>query len=90
VIEADEEDLLSRVDMLGELVTRFRDRGCKGDCGTEFDRLSAFLAEAFIRSFEEPCRRIGPGAGDFMASLRVLRVALIISVANIDLSFGDN
>jgi hypothetical protein len=90
VIEAEEEDLLSRVDMLGELDTRFRDRGCNGDCGNEVERLTAFLAEALTRSFEDPCRRIELGAGDFMASLRVLRVALMISVARIDLSFGDN
>jgi hypothetical protein len=90
VIEADEEDLLSRGDKLGELDTRFRDRGCNGDCGNEFDRRSAFLAEAFSRSFEEPCCRTGPGTGVFMTSLRAFRVVLIISVANIDLCFGDN
>lgn len=88
-MEAEEEDLLSRVDMLGELDIRFRDRGCNGDGGNEFDRRSAFLAEALIRSFEDPCLRIGLAAGALMASLRVLRVELIISVANIDLSLGD-
>jgi len=90
VIEADEEDLLSREDKLGELDTRFRDRGCNGDCGNEFDRRSAFLADALTRSFEGSCRRTGLGAGTLIASLRTFRVVLIISVANIDLSFGDN
>jgi hypothetical protein len=27
----EEDDLISRVDMLGELETLFRDRGCNGD-----------------------------------------------------------
>jgi hypothetical protein len=90
VVDEDEEDLLSRVVILGELATLFRDRGCKGDCGNEFERRSAFLAEGLTRSFEDPWRPTGPTAGDLIASLRVLRVALIISVANMDLSFGDS
>jgi len=43
-----------------------------------------------MRSLEDACRRAGPRAGALMASLRDLSVALMTSVANIDLSFSDN
>jgi hypothetical protein len=55
--------------------------------GIEFERLSAFRAEAFTISFEESFFR---DAGALIASLRDLSVALITSVANIDLSFADS
>ena len=88
--EADEEDLLCRVDMLGELDTRLRERGCNEDRGNEFDRRRVLRADAFTRSFEDACRHTGPCVGALIASLRALRVALMTSVANTDLSFGDN
>ena len=90
VIDAEDEDLLSLVDILGELETLFKERGCNGEGGREFERRRAFLAEALIKSFDEACFRTGPGAGVLMASLRDFRAALITSVASIDLSFGDN
>ena len=86
----EEEVLLSRVDMLGELATLFKGRGCKGDCGKEFDRRSAFLADALTKSFEDAWRRTVPETGALIASLRVLRAVLITSVAKIDLSLGDS
>ena len=86
VIEADEADLLCLEDISGELDTRFRLRGCKGDRGIEFDLRRALRADALIRSFERSFFR---GAGALIASLRALRVALMTSVARIDRSFAD-
>jgi len=87
VREAVDEDLLVLVVIVGELETRFRDRGCSGDCGVELDRRSVLRAEAFTRSFDDSFF-LNP-TGVLIASVRDLRVALITSVANIDLSFGD-
>ena len=74
--------------MFGELTTRFKDRGCRGDCGIEFDRLRALFAEALTKSLEDSFRR--KDAGALIASLRDLRVALMTSVARIDLSFAES
>lgn len=90
VIEAEDEDLLGLEEILGEVDTRFNDLGCNGDCGAEFDRWSGFRVVDFIRSLEDACRRTGPAAGALIASPRDLSVALMTSVASIDLSFGDN
>lgn len=90
MIDAEEDDLLSRPDMLGELDTRFRDRACEGDCGNEFERRRACLAEALTKSFEYPCRLAGAAMGALIASLRDFRVTFMTSVANIDFSRDDN
>lgn len=90
VIEAEDEDLLGLEDMLGEVDTLFSDLGCNGDCGAEFERMSGLRAVPLMRSREDACRRTELDDGAFIASLRDLSVALIISVAKIDLSFGDN
>lgn len=88
VTEADDEDLLILVEISGELETRLRERGCSGERGNELDRRIPLCAEAFNRSLEDGCRRIGGGA--LRASPKTLRVALMTSVASIDLSFGDS
>jgi hypothetical protein len=86
-VEEDEDDLLDRVDTEGELETRFKDLGCNGDWGIEFDRRSALRAEALIKSLADSFLRTG--AGDLIASVRALSVALMTSVASSDRSFGD-
>jgi len=73
--------------MFGELETRFKVRGCCGDWGIEIDLLSPLRAEFLTMSLEDSFRRTGAGA--LIASVRDFRVALITSVASIDLSFGD-
>ena len=90
VIEAEDEDLLGLEDMLGEVDTLFSDLGCNGDCGAEFERMSGLRAVPLMRSREDACRRTELDVGAFMTSLRDLSVALMTSVAKIDLSFGDN
>lgn len=86
-IDADELDLLCRFEISGELETRFRLRGCNGDMGIESERRRALRAEAFTRSLEESFFRV---AGALIASVRALSVALMTSVASIDLSFADS
>lgn len=88
VMEDNDGDRLGFIDMFGELDIRLRDRGCKGDCGIEFDRRSVLRAEALSKSLEDSFARMGLGA--LMASVRALRVPLMTSVASIDRSFGDN
>jgi hypothetical protein len=86
-VEADEFDLLGLEEKSGELETRFKLLGCRGVWGIEFDLRRVLRADALTRSFEVSFFR---GGGALMASLRDLRVALMTSVANIDLSFADN
>lgn len=86
-MEADELDLLCLEEKSGELETRFKLLGCRGDWGIEFDLRGVLRADTLTRSFEESFFR---GGGALIASLRALRVAFMTSVANIDLSFADN
>ena len=87
MIEAVEEDLLDRLDRPGELATRFKDRGCNGDCGIDIDRLKGLRCGS---SFELGSRRTAFCNGALIASLNTLRVAFITSVASIERSLGDN
>jgi hypothetical protein len=87
--DAEEEDRFSLVAMLGELRTRLRDRACSGDGGNELDLRSPLLVVDLTKSFPGTGRWIGVEDWALIASLRLLSVAFMTSVAKIDLSFGD-
>lgn len=73
--------------MLGELETRLRERGWRGDWGMELERRRVLRADALTRSFADSLRLTG--AGVFIASVRAFRVAFMTSVARIERSFGQ-
>jgi len=89
-LDAEEEGLLSPVVISGELMTRLSDRGCNGDGGNELDLRSALLEVVLVGSFAGACLWTGVEDSVLIALLRVLRVALMTSVANMDRSLGGN
>lgn len=78
--------LVDIFDVFGKLKTRFKARGCRGDCGNEFDLRSVFRVDPSPKFLETSvgCKR----AGALALLLRALRAAFITSVARIDLSLG--
>lgn len=89
LLEPEDGGLLSLVAILGELMTRLRDRACNGDGGSELDLRSALLA-VVLASFAGACCRFELVDGVLVAPLRLFRVAFMISVANMDRSLGDS
>lgn len=89
LLEPEDGDLFSLVAIFGELMTRLRDRACNGDGGSELDLRSALLA-VVLASFAGACCRFGFVDCVLIASLRLLRVAFMISVANMERSLGDS
>lgn len=83
-----DEDRLESMPILGVLDTLCSDRGCNGDCGSEFDLRRALRADSFTSSWDD-CR-CRTGVGILMGALSAFSVALITSVANIPFSLDDN
>lgn len=83
VDDADEGDLVSLVAAkLGELMARLRERGCRGEGGSEL-----LLRSSFLEAVSLGRRTTG---GFLIALLRLLSVSFMTCVASIDRSFGDN
>ena len=81
-------DAEGRAIPFGELATRFKERGCSGDGGSELDLLNALRTGVSRPAFD--CGAFEGGASTIIGALIAFKPAFTISVARIAFSLAES